>query len=169
MCSRTERDVGLQQLTSHSAVLTVEALVSRVQGLDTCPNPQNVLRSKVPEVKRDNEFNVVEVAHQEEAAAFVAALSRLLDSPAGRPFTTRQLLVEVWAASPDSEPVLLFLSKTALAAAESAFSPVLVERTVNRTALPAGSFRVIEGGKTPPWGLHDAAARLAHKHTDQIT
>ncbi len=74
--------------------------------------------------------------------------------------------MEVWADSPASGVVVLFLSDVALTAAESAFSPVRVERTVNRKALPAESFLLIDGGKTPSWGASDAAARLTRKHSD---
>ena len=108
----------------------------------------------------------MEFPHHEEAAAFVAALSRFLNSPTGSAYSTRGTLVEVWAESSASGAVLLFLSKTALTAAESAFSPLRVERTVNRKALPAASVLVIEGGKTPSWGASDAANRLARKRPD---
>lgn len=114
---------------------------------------------------RDRALHLMKFAHHEEAAAFVAALSRFLNSPTGSAYSTQGSLVEVWAESPVSGPVLLFLSKSALTAAESAFSPLRVERTVNRKALPAASFLLIEGGKTPPWGASDAAARLARKHS----
>ena len=115
----------------------------------------------------DRALHVMEFAHHDEAAAFVAALSRFLNSPTGSPYSTPGSLVEVWAESRGSGEVVLFLSKDALTAAESAFSPVRVERTVNRKALPAASFLVIEGGRTPSWGASDAAARLARKHSDQ--
>jgi len=111
----------------------------------------------------------MEFAHHDEAAAFVAALSRFLDSPkigaaaaakpkksgaagatrrkksggAGASKSKKSVVgssnpkIEVWARSPvASESVLLFLSATALAAAESAFSPVPVARTIKREALP---------------------------------
>ena len=70
--------------------------------------------------------------------------------------------IEVWARSPvASEGVLLFLSGTALAAAESAFSPVPVARTIKREALPDECFLIIEGGVTPAWGAAEASARLS--------
>ena len=113
-------------------------------------------------ISRERELHVMEFAHHDEAAAFVAALSRFLNSPRGAGTTERASVVEVWAESPEpGKTVHLFLSKAALTAAESAFSPVPVERVVNRKALPAASFLVIEGGNTPSWGAADAAARLA--------
>jgi hypothetical protein len=110
---------------------------------------------------RDRDFHVMEFAHHEEAAAFAAALSRFLNSPSGGPHAGKQPPAEVWAESPATGAVRLFLSNAALAAAQSAFSPVPVGRTVKRAALPAASFLVIEGGKTPSWGAADAADRLA--------
>ena len=111
----------------------------------------------------------MEFAHHDEAAAFVAALSRYLDAPGiaaaaaakpkkgsatGASRRTKSSAagssrsrskkagspnpkIEVWARSPvASESVVLFLSATALAAAESAFSPVPVARIIKRDALP---------------------------------
>jgi hypothetical protein len=123
----------------------------------------------MPADSRPKEFHVMEFAHHDEAAVFVAALSRYLDSPnvsaaaaaktkkggaigaskrktsgAGASSKSKKSVagssnpkIEVWARSPvASEGVLLFLSATALAAAESAFSPVPVARTIKRDALP---------------------------------
>jgi hypothetical protein len=122
----------------------------------------------MPADSRPKEFHVMEFAHHDEAAAFVAALSRYLDSPtvvaaaaakpkksgaagaskrkksaAGSSKSKKSVAgssnprIEVWARSPvASEGVLLFLSATALAAAESAFSPVPVARKIKRDALP---------------------------------
>lgn len=116
----------------------------------------------MPSISRDRELHVMEFAHHDEAAAFVAALSRFLNSPQGMTKTARASIVEVWAESPEpGKTVRLFLSKDALAVAESAFSPVPIERIVNRKSLPAASFLVIEGGNTPSWGAADAASRLA--------
>ena len=116
----------------------------------------------MPSNSRERELHVMEFAHHDEAAAFVAALSRFLNSPGGTANIERTSVVEVWAQSPEpGKTVHLFLSKAALTAAESAFSPVPVERVVSRKALPAASFLVIEGGNTPSWGAADAAARLA--------
>jgi hypothetical protein len=107
-------------------------------------------------------FHIMEFAHHDEAAAFVAALSRFLDSPASGKHGAGQTAIEVWARSPvASERVRLFLSDTALDAARIAFSPVPIVRTVKRDALPDESFLIIEGGVTPAWGAAEASARLS--------
>lgn len=111
---------------------------------------------------RHPEFHVMEFAHHDEAAAFVAALSRFLESPKARGPAARKSPIEVWARSPvASEGVLLFLSDAALAAAKKAFSPVPIARTIERKSLPDESFLIIEGGVTPEWGAAEASARLS--------
>jgi GNAT superfamily N-acetyltransferase len=109
----------------------------------------------------DDEFHVLEFEHHDEAASFVGALSRLLESPAfaARPDGVDRL--EVWARSPvASEGVRLFLSGDALTAARSGFSPIPVARTLKRSSLPDESFLIIEGGVTPAWGAAEASAKL---------
>jgi hypothetical protein len=118
----------------------------------------------MPAKSRPTEFHVMEFAHHDEAAAFVAALSRFLVSPRGSISGRRQSPVEVWARSPvASEGVLLFLSDTALDAAKNAFSPVPIVRRVKRESLPDESFLIIEGGVTPAWGAAEASARLSQQ------
>jgi hypothetical protein len=116
----------------------------------------------MPAASRPREFHVMEFAHHDEAAAFVAALSRFLHSPKGGGAGARKPPLEVWARSPvASEGVLLFLSATALVAAKKAFSPVPIARTIKRESLPDESFLIIEGGVTPAWGAAEASARLS--------
>jgi len=113
----------------------------------------------------------MEFAHHDEAAAFVAALSRLLDSPkAGppppppHPPAGRRSPVEVWARSAvAAEGVRLFLSDTALAIAKESFSPVPIVRTIKRASLPDDSFLIIEGGVSPAWGVAEASTRLSRQ------
>lgn len=107
----------------------------------------------------------MEFAHHDEAAAFVAALSRFLDSPkSGVGSGRRRSTIEVWARSPvASEGVLIFLSGAALKAAESAFSPVPIARTVKRESLADECFLIIEGGVTSAWGAAEASARLSRQ------
>ena len=116
----------------------------------------------MPADSQPKKFHVLEFAHHDEAAAFVAALSRFLNSPKSGTGGSRQAKIEVWARSPvASEGVLLFLSDTALATAEKAFSLVPVARTVKRESLPDECFLIIEGGVTPAWGAAEASARLS--------
>lgn len=116
----------------------------------------------MPTHSRPREFHVMEFAHHDDAATFVAALSRFLDSPKGAGSGARRPPLEVWARSPvASEGVLLFLSDTALQAAKKTFSPVPIARTIKREALPDESFLIIEGGVTPAWGKAEASARLS--------
>jgi GNAT superfamily N-acetyltransferase len=111
--------------------------------------------------RQRDEFHVMEFTHHDEAAAFVAALSRLLESPESAGVRGDRTEIEVWARSPvATEGVRLFLSDQALSAAETRFSPVPVVRTIKRESLPNESFLIIEGGVTPAWGAGDASAKL---------
>ena len=110
--------------------------------------------------KKSDAFHVLEFDHHDEAAAFVAALSRFVSSPAraGDPGS-----VEVWARSPvHRESVKLFLSDRALDAAQTAFSPVPHHKTVSRQALPDECFLII-GDNTKAWGADEASARLTQR------
>lgn len=107
---------------------------------------------------KSDEFHVLEFEHHDEAAAFVAALSRFVSSPGHAPGAEETL--EVWARSPaNRESVKLFLSDRALAAAQAAFSPVPTHKTVTRQSLPDESFLII-GDDTAAWGAEEASARL---------
>jgi len=110
------------------------------------------------------EFHVMEFVHHDEAAAFVAALSRFLNSPDAPRAGKKKSPIEVWARSPvASEGVALFLSDAAQTAADKAFSPVPVGRIIKRASLPDECFLIIEGGVTPPWGAAEASARLTQR------
>lgn len=124
----------------------------------------------MPAKSAAREFHVMEFVHHDEAAAFVAALSRFLNSPdaprAGKPKAKAKSKapIEVWARSPvASEGVVLFLSDAAQAAADKAFSPVPIGRIVKRASLPDECFLIIEGGVTPAWGAAEASARLSQR------
>ncbi|HJQ11002.1 MAG TPA: GNAT family N-acetyltransferase [Gemmatimonadaceae bacterium] len=117
------------------------------------PTPQAAQR-------KSDEFHVLEFEHHDEAAAFVAALSRFLDSHGA---TADQPPPEVWARSPvHRESVRLFLNDRALEAVQSAFSPLPAHKTVTRQALPDESFLII-GDNTAAWGADEASARLTQR------
>ncbi len=110
--------------------------------------------------KNSDEFHVLEFEHHDEAAAFVAALSRFVSSPSGRADGDS---LEVWARSPvHRESVKLFLNQRALDAAQAAFSPLPSHKTVSRQALPDECFLII-GDNTAAWGADEASARLTQR------
>jgi GNAT superfamily N-acetyltransferase len=110
--------------------------------------------------KKSDPFHVLEFDHHDEAAAFVAALSRFVSSPAS---AREAESVEVWARSPvHRESVKLFLNDRALDAAQAAFSPVPEHKTVSRQALPGECFLII-GDNTTTWGADEASARLTQR------
>lgn len=108
-----------------------------------------------------DEFHVLEFDHHDEAAAFVAALSRFVNSPANSGVRTRAL--EVWARSPvRQESVKLYLNDLALTAAQVAFAPLPTHKTVSRQSLPDECFLIIGDG-TGSWGAEEASARLTQR------
>lgn len=114
-----------------------------------------------PVQRNTNEFHVLEFEHHDEAASFVAALSRFVNSPAHT--GGRKESLEVWARSPvHREAVKLFLSEEALAAAKAAFAPVPSHKTISRQSLPDESFLII-GDNTAAWGADEASARLSQR------
>jgi hypothetical protein len=98
----------------------------------------------------------------DEAAAFIAALSRFIHSPA---FTASKLPVattQVWGCSTgEADGAELYLSAAALAATAAAFSPV--PHVTACFELPATASLVIDGRSTPPMGLEDARQHLANR------
>jgi GNAT superfamily N-acetyltransferase len=109
--------------------------------------------------RKSDAFHVLEFQHHDEAAAFVAALSRFLGSPAMSGSGT----MEVWARSPvHRESVKLFLDDRALEAAQAAFSPLPSYKTVSRQTLPDECFLII-GDNAKSWGADEASARLTQR------
>ncbi|HKR09054.1 MAG TPA: GNAT family N-acetyltransferase [Gemmatimonadaceae bacterium] len=111
---------------------------------------------------KSDEFHVLELEHHDEAAAFVAALSRFINSPGNADAKTTKAL-EVWARSPVSqESVKLYLNDMALSAAQAAFGALPTHKTVSRQSLPDECFLIIGGG-TGSWGAEEASARLTQR------
>jgi hypothetical protein len=105
------------------------------------------------------QFHVLEFDRRDEAAAFVAALSRVLNSPQGDTYAAES--VEVWADTGSTGRVRLFLSASALRAAEVAFPPVMVGDSVSSETASRGHRLIIRGGETPAWGIADAELQLS--------
>ncbi len=99
-----------------------------------------------------------------EAAAFVAALSRVLAGPrrgAAAP------VPEVWCARhATGAPVEILLNDAALAAAESVFAPVPATRLVRGDTLASSDALVIGAGALEAWGVDEAERRLHAAATD---
>ncbi len=102
-----------------------------------------------------------------EAAAFVAALSRFLDSPRGRASVAPATPGEVWSAPHIATVVAaLYLSDGALAATALAFGAPQVEAIQRGDELPLDCAPIIEGLGAPAWGLLSAEQAIAAaRHT----
>jgi hypothetical protein len=116
-------------------------------------------KSSSASASNTRQFHVLEFDRREEAAAFVAALSRVLNSPRGDIYAGE--LVEVWADTASKEGVTLFLSEAALRATDAAFSPVRVSRRVSAESASRGHRLIIKGVETPAWGLAEAELQLS--------
>jgi hypothetical protein len=111
--------------------------------------------------RSEQDYHVLSFARTNEAAAFVAALSRYLNSPAGAAFVKAPSAVEVWSHSPSEERIEVYLSDGALAAVSAVFSPVPVVSTQRGSALPKDCVMIIGGDQRPAaWGLAEAERRL---------
>lgn len=97
--------------------------------------------------------------HQLEGAAFVAALSRFLSSPAGSSYLSRSDPVEVRNHSSLTGELELYLSDSALAAATAAFSPVPVSQAISGDTLPQTCTVLIQG-RAVPLGVDEAQEQL---------
>jgi hypothetical protein len=94
-----------------------------------------------------------------EGAAFVAALSRFLSSPAGSPYLTRSDVVEVRSHPSPGDGLELYLSDSAWDAARAAFSPLPVSEALPSAALPEACTLIIHG-TVSPWGISEAQKNI---------
>jgi hypothetical protein len=109
----------------------------------------------------DLTYHVISFERRDEAAAFIAALSRFLDSPRGSVYMGARASVEVWTRpTATGEPVEVYLDEGALEAATIAFGPVEVGGMRRGDALPPACALMIGGPRSPTWGLADVERRL---------
>ena len=118
-----------------------------------------------PSLNRD--YHVLEFDSTSEAASFVAALSRFLNSPVGSTYVDSDGSVQVWSYVSEPRPdrgewVEVFLSPEALDAASAAFAPVRVSGVRRGDQLPVGCTLVVDGYHVPPWGLAEVEDILIH-------
>lgn len=97
---------------------------------------------------------------RQQAAAFVAALSRFVRGPRGAPYRDATRGAIVWSRTrDDSDGVDLYLSDAALRATTDAFGEPAVLETVDRTALPA-ECALLFTSTSPALGMEQADERL---------
>ncbi|HEY8165757.1 MAG TPA: hypothetical protein VIF83_09420 [Gemmatimonadaceae bacterium] len=107
----------------------------------------------------DPEYRVIEFERSDEAAGFIAALARQLSSPQAARGPDSGGAVEVFSRSgPDH--VEVFLSGSAFAAAQRAFSPIPDSRAVSRNEIPVDRTLIIDGMNPVAMGIDDVAPRL---------
>ena len=104
---------------------------------------------------------VVEYRNSDEAAAFIAALSRVLSSPIGVGHLDTSIPVEV-LAHVAADSVTVYSSESAADAANRAFSPVPFVATIAREALPLTTIAVVTGPDVTPLAA-EAAQRMLER------
>jgi hypothetical protein len=108
------------------------------------------------------EYHLVRFSGRTASAAFLAALSRFLDSPGGSDFMEPPDPAEVWIDARTLRTFVdVYLSANALVAARAAFAPVPVAGTVPGVVLADGCVLLIGAGRSPAWGMAEAERRLA--------
>jgi len=112
----------------------------------------------------DAEYHLLHYTDINEAAAFVAALSRFLSSPQGSTYFRPSAAAEVWSrviGSADSiEHIEVYLNNSALAAALEAFGGFLGVVTLRGNLMPKDCVALIGAGGAEAWGLEEAQWHL---------
>jgi hypothetical protein len=107
------------------------------------------------------EYHLIRFSGRTASAAFITTLSRFLDSPRGSEYMGPPEPAEVWM---DVRALIawvdVYLSRSALAAAQSAFAPVPIAGAIPGVLLADGSVLIIGGGRSPSWGMGEAERRL---------
>ena len=108
------------------------------------------------------EFHLVRFSGRTASAAFVAALSRYLDSPDGSVYLEPPEPAEVWIDARICARLGGRLpQRKRPRAARAAFAPVPVSGTVPGVALADGCILLIGSGRSPAWGMAEVERLLA--------
>jgi hypothetical protein len=102
-------------------------------------------------------YHIIVFDRSIDAAAFVAALSRFLNSPEGSSYHEHQRPMEVWGRPPArGGTIKIYLSDAALEAALARFAPVPVGDVLGAQELPGDCMLILGGREIPSWGLAEA-------------
>ena len=99
----------------------------------------------------------------DEAAAFIAALSRFVHSPRGAAFADARARVEVSAvAGRPEQRVDVYLTKHALAATSEAFGSFAATELGPTSSLPSKRITLIDGSRPTAYGKDELIHQLEH-------
>jgi hypothetical protein len=119
-----------------------------------------------PPVAAGDTYHRVVFEHVEEAAAFVAALSRFASSPAGSSddvLAAHESAIDVVAAmSVNAQYIDLYLNDAALAATIRGFGRPAVVDSCLASALPLSRFVLLAQNDRGAYGRDDIARRIAN-------
>jgi hypothetical protein len=108
-------------------------------------------------MKARSAYHIIAFDRSVNAAAFVAALSRFINSPEGSSYQARPSAIEVWGHTlANDEKVEIYLSDAALEAATARFAPVPVISSLGAHELPEDCLLIFGGREIPSLGLAEA-------------
>ena len=104
----------------------------------------------------DRNYHLLSFAEADEGTAFIAALSRFIDSPRGSSYAARADQPEVWTHRPVSGSNLeLFLSDSAFDAAVAGFGVMPLVATRVGSILPSSCSLALGEGRSGARGVDD--------------
>ena len=107
-----------------------------------------------------DDYHRLSFTHPDDAAAFVAALSRFVHGPAGQAFREPTARIEIWAAS--SPAIALYLSPDAVRATATGFAqPPALERC-RHNELPPQCVLILEPDDRTAYGRDDIVRRMTN-------
>jgi hypothetical protein len=110
------------------------------------------MATPVPEA----DYHGISFRDVQEAAAFLAALSRFLNTPDG---SGDLHAVEIWGQSAD-DAITLFLNDETFNATAGAFGQPPSAETYSGVSMPDDGVLLIGGGSISAWGVEEAEAFL---------
>ena len=142
------------------------AIAALFEGYGNAPSPalrECALRVRLEQLRagvslpiESKALRMVSFARADEAAAYLASLSRFLNHPQGEPH--RRAEVEIWRRESDETPIELFMTDAAARASIARFGPL--PEASGFAHHPTHAVRVLRGDDTPPMGMTEAMALL---------
>ncbi len=110
--------------------------------------------------KADAQYHLLQYTNINQAAAFVAALSRFLSSPAGSKYLLPLAPAEVWSrvigSAQDVERIEVYLNWSALDAVKESFGQPPVSSVRRGNEMPTDCISLIGAGGVEAWGVEEA-------------
>ncbi len=110
--------------------------------------------------KADEEYHLLQFTNLNEAAAFVAALSRFLSSPRGGKYLRPSAAAEVWShvegEAEAIEHIEIYMNGPAIAAEKDVFTSPSWMETRRGAQMPSDCVLLIGAAGAETWGMEEA-------------